>query len=85
MFHYIRNAGYVSNKVLDIGGFIQLSTFFILSGFSLALRYGSSEVGGDTKISTYWRFILKRVSRIAPLHYLTNIAAIWFLDNGVIT
>lgn len=53
-------------KVLSSGGYLGVDVFFVLSGFVLALNYGSARVHASW--STYAKFLWKRIARIWPVH-----------------
>ena len=71
MYHFLVNMTDLKNTI-DLNGPIQVSTFFLLSGYGLALKYGPSDEVTN-KAGKTWRFLLKRFIRIAPLYYLANI------------
>ena len=87
LFHYL---GHMTYGDVDIHGSIELSTFFLLSGFCLALRYGDGEEGLQ---GSYGKFILLRMTkyvsnlilkhihvailfRLLPTYYIANILAL---------
>lgn len=55
---------------IDLTGSLQLSTFYLLSGFCLALSYGP-RVPGWSKATFY----LARLASLAPMYYLANLLA----------
>ena len=55
LFHYL---GHMTYGDVDIHGSLELSTFFLLSGFCLALRYGEEGLQGS-----YSKFILLRMTK----------------------
>ena len=55
---------------LDLTGCLQLSTFYLLSGFCLAVSYGPRSPGWSAAL-----FYRARLARLAPLYYATNILA----------
>ena len=59
---------------VDLGGQMQVSTFFLLSGFCLTLRHGSA--GREDGLGSLGRFLLVRLARIGPTYYLANILAL---------
>ena len=69
IFHYV---GAYTWGAVDLNGALQVSTFFLLSGFCLTLKYGSSEVTTERS----WRsvkFLQTRLSRFLPLYYVANV------------
>ena len=85
LFHYL---GHMTYGDVDIHGSLELSTFFLLSGFCLTLRYGEEGLQGS-----YGKFILLRMtkyvdksdlkvfllailSRLLPTYYIANILAL---------
>ena len=83
VFHYV---GYFTEGAVDVVGYLQIPTFFLLSGFCLSLGsflnfsfdhpfcckgYGSA--------SKSWRvsdFYLARLSRLYPIYLTANIIAL---------
>ncbi len=65
---------------LELRGYLAVDVFFILSGFVLALAYGTWFAGGGT-VREYADFMGRRVARVWPLH--TVILAILLLDGAV--
>ena len=55
LFHYL---GHMTYGDVEIHGSLELSTFFLLSGFCLALRYGEEGLQGS-----YGKFILLRMTK----------------------
>jgi len=61
---------------------VEMSLFFLLSGFSLTLAYGREKEKDDnllikTVINTL-KFYQNRIARIGPCHYLSNVVAFFF-------
>ena len=54
---------YMGNQSLFSEGYLGVFFFFILSGFVLSYRYGNNS-------TTWGRFILKRISKLYPMHIL---------------
>ena len=46
---------------VTINGALEISSFFMLSGYGLTLKYGSNNPGNNLK--SPWRFYLKRAAR----------------------
>lgn len=46
---------------VKINGQLEMSSFFILSGYGLTLKYGSKNQ--ENKLKSPWRFYLKRLAR----------------------
>ena len=44
-----------------INGGLEISSFFILSGYGLTLKYGSKNQ--ESNMKSPWRFYLKRIAR----------------------
>src|SRR5215475_12953654 len=53
--------------------------FFILSGFVISYSYPSTSSG----IQSYYRFMVRRIARIYPLHVLTLIALVLLAIAGI--
>ena len=89
LFHYflhsrnllmILGGTHVYSKI-HLQGSIEMPMFFILSGFSLSLGYGSSKGrmgggggGGSGNRLKYGRYFRNRFARIAPIYYLSQVA-----------
>lgn len=74
-FNFMPNEG----GIFDAGGDCGVAFFFILSGFVLAHAYKGRTVIGQpstTKRGEYMRFIIRRLSKIYPLHLICLLAAI---------
>jgi len=69
LFHYL---GHMTYGAIDINGSLQLSLFYLLSGFSLALGYGSVHKSQDTQ-GSWAMFYRKRFLRLAPVYYFSNL------------
>ena len=54
LFHYL---GHMTYGDVNINGSLELSTFFLLSGFCLALKYG------EEGLPSYGKFILLRMAK----------------------
>jgi len=54
LFHYL---GHMTFGDVDINGSLELSTFFLLSGFCLTLKYG------EQGVQNYKKYILLRMSK----------------------
>ena len=71
LFHYV---GHMTYGSVDLGGQMQVSTFFLLSGFCLTLRHGSP--GQEDGLGSVARFLLVRLARIGPTYYIANTLAL---------
>lgn len=74
-FHHL-NYGFV------FGGTQAVAYFFVISGFLMALGYQGKF--DNLKVSSYFRFMFKRLAKIYPLHLLTflfSLVPIW-LEGG---
>ena len=71
--HYILPAPY-NRAIFSEGGIIGVHFFFVLSGFLLTLQYEDKIKNKNFKPVP---FLLKKITRIYPLHLLTFI--IWFI------
>lgn len=56
----MRALGEVGNRIVDLGA-QGVAIFFVISGYSVAASYATSE--------GYWDYLYKRLWRIAPLYY----------------
>ena len=52
---------------------LQVPLFFLLSGFCLALRYGSEAPAGARVRAWRCRFYVSRLLRLGPLYYTANL------------
>lgn len=66
-YHYVRYYGaYVRN--FDLLGECVMNVFYLLSGFVLTLNYGARDKPVNTR-----KFLVRRLARLAPLFYLSNV------------
>lgn len=54
-------------------GYLWVDLFFVLSGFVMALTYGSLFAGGFDR-QQYWNFLGKRIARVYPLYFAVTMA-----------
>ena len=59
---------------VTINGALEISSFFMLSGYGLTLKYGSNNPGNNLK--SPWRFYLKRAAR-----YVLDVFFLVFINS----
>ncbi|MEM5368733.1 acyltransferase [Paraburkholderia azotifigens] len=62
-------------------GYLMVDVFFVLSGFVMAMTYGSLFSGGCSW-QNFYTFLSRRVARIYPLYFLMTIPAGLLIANG---
>lgn len=80
MFHSIGHFGCSYSILTDFVsvGAIAMTGFFMLSGYTLRLVYGDTNL---TNKSNLLRFYLKRILSVLPLYYIVALSYILFLGN----
>ena len=81
-FHYTDGLS-LSNpgKTFLAHGYLAVDLFFVLSGFVMALSYSRMFRTGFT-LSTYWKFLGRRIARVYPLYLAGTVLALVLVVIG---
>ena len=68
VYHYLQAPSLVTGTIVSpFAGYLGVDLFFILSGFLMALNYGSA-FDRRFGLAAYWDFLGKRIARVYPLY-----------------
>lgn len=83
IYHYLEVPYiFISNFKEPFAGYLAVDLFFVLSGFLMALNYGSM-FSGNLLLSNFRLFLSRRFARVYPLYFVITLLTFAIAKAGI--